>query len=108
MSGQVIDGAYVVECKPDPVENGVYSVNFSMWLGCDAVELARRRARDADEATPDITGFLKWDGCINWQTDPECMAHGCGPSSADVIGSAFREVYRQAHAMMPSADWEPR
>ena len=40
-----------------------------------------------------IEGNLKWDGCINWQTNPGCMAHGCGPNHADEVGDIFRTVY---------------
>jgi hypothetical protein len=41
----------------------------------------------------EIDGALKWDGCINWQTNPDCMAHGCGPRYVDQITAIFQTVY---------------
>lgn len=41
----------------------------------------------------EIGGALKWDGCINWETNPECMVHGCSPGHADEITAIFRAVY---------------
>lgn len=99
-------GHSVVECEPDRHADGnVYFVNFRAWLECDADELTERRESGVDTG-PDVTGSVKWDGCINWQTDPGCMAHGCGPSHADTVAAMFREVYRQAHGLLTTPDWE--
>ena len=40
-----------------------------------------------------IDGALKWDGCVNWQTNPDCMMHGCGPRHAQVIADIFAAIY---------------
>jgi hypothetical protein len=44
----------------------------------------------------EIEGSIKWDGCINWQTSPECMAHGCGPSYIDIVHAVFTAAYAEA------------
>lgn len=46
-----------------------------------------------ERAEVEIDGGLKWDGCINWQTNPECMMHGCGPGHARKIADIFATVY---------------
>ena len=43
-----------------------------------------------------IDGHVKWDGCINWQTNPECMAHGCSPSYAEEMAHIFQAIYHVA------------
>lgn len=40
-----------------------------------------------------IDGALKWDGCINWQTNPDLMVHGCGPSHVNALQAIFATVY---------------
>ena len=40
-----------------------------------------------------IRGSVKWDGCINWETNPECMAHGCGPRYVENIAAIFSAIY---------------
>lgn len=64
-------------------ENGL-SVEFSIYDDVD------------DEGEPSWTGWVKWDGCINWQTDPGCMAHFCGPHAVDDFAAAFRTVWDTA------------
>ena len=49
---------------------------------------------DWDDAFCVINGTLKWDGCINWQTNPVCMVHGCSPSHMDDLTAIFQTVYR--------------
>jgi hypothetical protein len=41
----------------------------------------------------EIEGHIKWDGCINWQTNPECMVHGCGPNEARGVGEIFEAAF---------------
>lgn len=104
----LISGAFVVECEADRHADGnVYFVNFRAWLECDADELSERRENGKD-AEPDVTGSVKWDGCINWQAGVGCMAHGCGPHHADTIAAAFREVYRRGREMLTNPDWEAK
>lgn len=46
-----------------------------------------------EQAEWELSGYLKWDGCINWQTNPECMVHGCSPRHVDWINAVFGAVY---------------
>jgi hypothetical protein len=41
----------------------------------------------------EIDGYLKWDGCINWQTNPHVMYHGCSPEMIDQLKDIFSIVY---------------
>ena len=41
----------------------------------------------------EIDGALKWDGCINWQTNPDCMMHGCGSHHVEELKEIFSAVY---------------
>jgi hypothetical protein len=43
-----------------------------------------------------LDGHVKWDGCINWQTNPDCMAHGCGPSYAEEMAHIFQAIFHVA------------
>jgi len=46
-----------------------------------------------EQAFWEIDGGLKWDGCINWQTNGQCMVHGCTPRHADAITAIFQTIY---------------
>lgn len=52
------------------------------------------------EAFCEIDGDVKWDGCINWQTNPDTMMHGCGPRHVDQIQAIFATVYHVAKRHM--------
>ena len=41
-------------------------------------------------------GYVKWDGCSNWQTNPDCMAHFCGPNQGEDLATIWQEIYRLA------------
>lgn len=40
----------------------------------------------------EISGFHKWDGCVNWNTNPDCMYHFCGADDAERLTAMFRTV----------------
>jgi hypothetical protein len=46
-----------------------------------------------DDAFWEIRGSIKWDGCINWESNPECMVHGCGPSHITQLTTQFSAIY---------------
>lgn len=48
-----------------------------------------------------ISGAVKWDGCINWQTSERIMAHGCGESMISELQSVFSTVYHIGERLMP-------
>lgn len=54
----------------------------------------------------EIDGGLKWDGCINWQTNPSCMMHGCGPGHIGQVTAIFQTVYHIGKRHMSLLDDE--
>ncbi len=44
-----------------------------------------------------VSGFLKWDGCINYvYTQQErCMLHECGPASFSRLEKLFHTLYKE-------------
>jgi hypothetical protein len=42
---------------------------------------------------PEFEGHVRFDGCINWQTDDGCMAHFCGPDDADAWRAVFARLW---------------
>jgi hypothetical protein len=59
-----------------------------------------------DDEEAEISGSVKWDGCINWETNPACMMHFCGPSDADRLAALFKDVWEEARKLMPHADFD--
>ena len=43
-----------------------------------------------------IRGRIKWDGCVDWETNPDCMMHGCGPSHGEWVAKMFEVIYAYA------------
>jgi hypothetical protein len=62
--------------------------SWSLWDGCNDRDFA-----DWENADWDIHGDLKWDGCINWETNPNCMAHGCSPNYSRDLHLIFNTIY---------------
>ena len=58
------------------------------------------------DARIELSGFVKWDGCINWETDRSCMLHGCGPAPSDVV-AVFTAIYAASHSMLETPIFEP-
>jgi hypothetical protein len=78
-----IDDHYVLEIKPLDL-----SISFDIY--------------DKDEYSPEsdipdyvITGFLKWDGCLNFHTG-EIAAHLCDKGEVDRLANAFKKLYEVA------------
>lgn len=65
----------------------------------DGVALA-----DWETASAQIRGELKWDGCINWETDPKRMMHGCGPGHVEEIAAILSTVYHVGKRHMDLLD----
>lgn len=79
---------YLIQWK----EDGDYALDF------------RFQSDGNPEDLWDITGHLKWDGCMNWQTDDHCMAHFCEPSNARALTAAFMAVWELGAAYIPRWD----
>ena len=54
---------------------------------------------EIERAWPEITGTVKWDGCVDWSTNTECSVHGCSARDIDGVTEALRLAYRLC------ADW---
>lgn len=65
-------------------------MDFKVGSSCQTVEGEWEAFNPQDI---ELDGTLKWDGCINWQTNPECMMHGCGPHHAHAIAAIFQAIY---------------
>ncbi len=52
----------------------------------------------------DIRGSVKWDGCINWETNGNCMAHFCEVSNMDDLNESFKWVHAEAGKLISHAD----
>lgn len=53
-----------------------------------------------DENFVVISGSVKWDGCINWQTNSECMAHACDAEELKKQLELVNVVYAEAMKAM--------
>ena len=42
---------------------------------------------------PEFSGHVKWDGCMNWQTNNNCMAHFCAEDNLNSMIEAFRAAW---------------
>jgi len=47
---------------------------------------------NTDEEDELVSGFLKWDGCMNWKTG-DIMYHFCDPEDADRLATFFKKLY---------------
>ena len=69
-----------------------HHVEFSLWINPQD---------ETDE--PDITGSVKWDGCMNWQTNPNCMAHFCSAEDIDTLSRGFKWVREETGDKLETA-----
>ena len=53
-----------------------------------------------EELAYDFRGSLKWDGCINWETNKDCMAHACSLEQVSSVSDVFKSVYAAASEHM--------
>lgn len=58
---------------------------------------------DFEKATPFAHGFVRWDGCINYDFDDDAMLHNCGFEDAmEIYTEMFSLVYHGAAMLMPN------
>ncbi len=89
-----------IDGRPLSMDFAVYEAAFGgginepgeWWLdeGNSGLDL---HLHDWERAFAEISGGLKWDGCINWSTNDARMMHGCGPRHATVIADIFATIY---------------
>lgn len=98
----LVDHYTAIRCSFD----NKYAMDFRVYSVCEAFapgdSIGRWELIDCGKTTAlddwengfaEIDGSLKWDGCINWQTNPEIMMHGCGPGHAAEIVAIFQVIY---------------
>lgn len=95
------------------MEPGEYSVKFWVFPTCQTTgENPETLIHDDNETYPLDTwrdrfwewrGTLKWDGCANWETNPECMMHFCEPSEAQAMADVWKTIYRLAQDNLTEA-----
>ena len=69
---------------------------------CDTPMYEAVNARSSDDTTIDIAdaeifikGWIKWDGCSDWDfCTTDCMMHACDSSEMIRLGDLFQELYR--------------
>lgn len=49
---------------------------------------------------PSVSGFVKWDGCINFNTNPSCATHFCGLEDLRQFADDIIRVAKIAHIMI--------
>ena len=48
-----------------------------------------------------VEGFVKWDGCSNWMTNPSCMQHFCGREQILTFGETLGRCYDWTKEFFP-------
>lgn len=81
---------YRIVAKPMLDDGGVseYGCNFTVY---------------ADDEVAFCEGFVKWDGCSNWNFG-EQMIHFCGADEARGLGELFHRIYELAAEIIPAFD----
>lgn len=54
-----------------------------------------------DDDQPAFFGDVKWDGCSNWSTDPDCMMHFCHRHQLIEFGELLARLYDWAGEYFP-------
>lgn len=52
----------------------------------------------------EIEAGVKWDGCINWETNPDCLYHFCDPGSVASLARAFDRAWAFTRDNLATAD----
>ena len=76
---------YAIRLKP----NNEYVVDFQICVD-------REYSGNDLALEMEIEGHIKWDGCMNWQTDPKCMYHFCSDGDVDMLAMLLKKVWELA------------
>lgn len=84
-------------------EEGCFPVRWTHTDSSFALTVRFYAPDDIDDIEGwEVQALVKWDGCINWETHPECMAHFCEPQEADYLAPTFRLAWRLAADHLPN------
>lgn len=67
---------YRIECAINEVLPDYRRCDFTVFDGTEGI----------------ISGYLKWDGCVNWMTSERSYAHFCERGDAAALAEAFDKV----------------
>ncbi len=64
------------------------------------------RTTDIEQAEAFMSGFVKWDGCSNWdfEDNERCMFHGCDEGDLLNFGRVMAECWRLTADLLPTWD----
>ena len=91
-----------------------FQVFKSMSIIGDPMEFRIRGELNCMITTPDLgkaaryaEGHVKWDGCADFQFEPDdnVMIHTCSPKQALALGQVMIVVYRIASTMLTNCDY---
>lgn len=111
----VLEGEYMAirlwqQSYDSTTEFRVYSIavgsNEEVFLNENVCGAFDATLDDWETAYWEISGAVKWDGCINWHTNEQCQFHGCGPEIAERMKTIFQAIYHFAGVVMPRRDFE--
>lgn len=77
-------------------ETDRFDIKASIHENGLSIEFRLYESGEDDPDTWDYGGALKWDGCLNWQTNPACLAHYCRLADHVALGVAFEKVGEMA------------
>lgn len=76
------------------ISHWLHENQLSLWFGI-------ADEQDADDEIS-FSGWISFDGCINWRTDPFCYAHSCGSGDLAKFRRAFETIEGLAAERMPA------
>lgn len=75
-----------------------------VWLDFEVWEV-ESRSLSGDDARlseePKMKGYVKWDGCMNLDTDSRVMRHFCGPEDMREFADVLDALYPLFAEVMP-------
>jgi hypothetical protein len=67
---------------------------------------------DTHSGAPEVisSGFVKWDGCVNWHAGCRVMVHFCQPSDLQEFMAELQAAIHAAHSLCQNTEkdyWKP-
>ena len=59
-----------------------------------------------DKTNTYMEGYLKWDGCMNFDGGDNIKMHICGPEDVARISKYLNTIYVEAHDMFDNVDYD--
>ena len=91
----IIDPSHKLEWLPVPVKDGCLRMQYCREYS--HVLSFRIFGEQLDPEGGDdweIEAGVKWDGCINWSTNPHCAYHFCGYEDAERLSRTFAYAWQ--------------